>query len=286
MGTDPRYGLRASFKAVYGHPTYLVFACVGLSVVLLADRKRNARWIVMLLAVAVLSLRTKGIAWAALTAVLMATFGRRERLTALHAAACAGLALLIGYDQYESYFQHDGYARTELVRASLEVAADHPVLGPGFATFGSAVTAEPAYYSVLYYRYGLSSVWGLAYGSTGFLSDTFWPIVLGQFSWVGLLLYAGMLACLFMFAYGARAGTRLATVCCFAYLLISSTSESAFFNPASVYLAFCLGLALVGAARPGPRGGRGAPDRSQRVSWRSIKVFKSGRDEIGEVGVG
>lgn len=244
MGTDPRYGLRASFMAVFGHPTYLVFACVGLSVILLTNWRWNLPWILMVLAVTSLSLRSKGLVYAALVIALLVLFYRRNKLSVFHIAICVALAFLIAYDQFEAYFQTDGYARTELLRTSFEIAHDFAPLGSGLATYGSAVTAEPQYYSPLYYQYGLSTVWGLTPDRTAFLSDAFWPTVLGQFGWVGLVLYAGMIAALFSFAYHLTSKTRLAALCCFLYLLISSTSESAFFNPQSVYLAVCLSLAM------------------------------------------
>ncbi|MBM6906706.1 hypothetical protein H6A29_10810 [Collinsella tanakaei] len=250
MGTEPRYGLRASFVAVFGHPTYLVIACVGLSVILITDWRRNLPWILMALAVTALSLRSKGLVYAALVIALLVLFSRKNRLSALHIAVCVALALLIGYDQFENYFQTDGFARTELLQTSFEVARDYAPLGSGFATYGSAVTAEMQYYSQLYYSYGLSTVYGLIPGEATFLSDTFWPTILGQFGWVGLVLYTGMIAVLFSFAYRLNSKTRLATLCCFLYLLISSTSESAFFNPSAVFLAFCAGFAATAFSCP------------------------------------
>lgn len=247
MGADPRYGLRASFMAVFGHPTYLVFACVGLSVILMADWKRNLPWIFMALAVVALSLRSKGLVYVALVIALLVLFVRRNRLSVFHVAVCVVLALLIAYDQFENYFQTDGFARTELLRTSFEVARDYAPLGSGFATYGSAITADPRYYSSLYYQYGLSTVGGLAPDNTAFLSDTFWPIVLGQFGWIGLVLYVGMLSIIFFLVYRFSPKTRFAVLCCFLYLLISSTSESAFFNPQAVYLAMSLSLALQSA---------------------------------------
>lgn len=278
MGSDPRYGLRASFMAVFGHPTYLVFACVGLSVVLLANWRRNIPWVFIVLVVIALSLRSKGLVYAALVVVLLVLFSRRNRLSVLHIVVCAVLALLIAYDQFEAYFQTDGFARTELLRTSFEVAGDYAPFGSGFATYGSAVTAETQYYSSLYYHYGLSTVWGLTPERANFLSDTFWPTVLGQFGWAGLVLYVGMLVVLFAFAYELNSATRLAVLCCFLYLAISSTSESAFFNPQSVYLAVCLSLAMRSVAAAGPGLGSGA-DSCER-SCNSASDTRSGQEGL------
>lgn len=243
MGADLRYGLR-SFMAVFGHPTYLVFACVGLSVILLANWKHNLSWIIVALVVISLSLRSKGLVYAAIVVALLVLFSRRNKISILQVVVCAFLAFFIAYDQFVAYFQTNGFARTELLQTAFEVANDHAPYGSGFATYGSAVTADLQYYSSLYYEYGLSTVWGLSPDWPAFLSDTFWPTVLGQFGWMGVLCYAGVVGLLFRFAYQFASGTRLAACCCFLYLLISSTSESAFFNPQSVYLAVCLSIVL------------------------------------------
>lgn len=246
MGTDPRYGLRASFMAVFGHPTYLVFASVGLSIIFLAYWRRNLLWVFLTFAVIALSLRSKGLVYVVAVLALLVLFSHRNRLSVFHVAICVLLAFLVGYDQFETYFQTDGFARTELLRTSLKIASDYAPFGSGFATFGSAVTSEMQYYSSLYYQYGLSTVYGLTPGDASFLSDTFWPTVLGQFGWIGILCFAGMLVKLFHFAYSLNSRTRLAVVCGFLYLIISSTSESAFFNPQAVYLAVCISLAIGG----------------------------------------
>lgn len=246
MGTDGRYGLRAAFMGIFGHPTYLVFACVGLSVILLADLRRNLPWILMDLVVVALSLRSKGIVYVAVVLLVLVLWNRRRRrISPLLVVACGILAIAVGWDQFVFYFQSDGFARAELLRTSLQVAADFAPLGSGFATYGSNVTASSQWYSSLYYEYGLSTVYGLTPTDPSFLSDAFWPTVLGQFGWVGLTCYVGMLITLFRLTYRLTPNARLAVVCCFAYLLISSTSESAFFNPQSVYLAFCLALVVI-----------------------------------------
>ena len=172
------------------------------------------------------------------------TFGKSNRLSVVHIALGLTAVALIGMDQYINYYQSAGYARGELARQAIAVANDYFPLGTGFATYGSAVTAQIDNYSPLYYAYGLSAVWGLAPGAASFLSDTFWPTVLAQFGYFGLVAFAALLIALFAMCYKAGGGSRLPVICIFAYLLISSTSESSFFNPSAAYLAMCAGLAI------------------------------------------
>lgn len=59
--------------------------------------------------------------------------------------------------------------------------------GSGFATFGSDQAARN--YSRLYYQYGFNSLFGMNTKDGSFLSDTFWPMAIGQFGWIGSILY-------------------------------------------------------------------------------------------------
>ena len=244
MGLEqPRFGFRSSFDFVFSHPTYLVFFAVGLNVILLSHPNNNRVWIVVSYIVIALSLRSKGIAFIAAAIVLILVMGRRQRLRVWQIIVAAIVTIAVGWSQFLDYFGTEGYARNELLRNSLRIAKEYYPLGTGFATFGSAITATQEYYSELYYKYGLSAIWGLEPGHAIFVSDTFWPTVLGQFGWLGLFFYIGSMICLFLYVY-RLGGQRLATCCCFAYLLISSTSESAFFNPQAVYLAVCLAISM------------------------------------------
>lgn len=247
MGAGPRYGLRSSFSFVLGHPTMVVAANVGLTLILFRDRRRNAPWIVMSLAVICLSLRSKGLAYAAVAIFLWITYGK-GRLSFFHVALGVLCAVLIGYDQFSYYFFSDGAARGELTRAAFEIAGDYFPLGSGFATYGSSVTSDPAAYSPLYYQYRLSGIYGLGPTNASFLSDTFWPTVMGQFGWVGACFY--VLAVGSLFKWLLDMGTaRLSVILCVSYLLISSTSEATLFHPLAIYLALCLGIVLSGQRR-------------------------------------
>lgn len=243
MGSEARFGIRASFTFVFDHPTYLVFCAAGLTAFLMKDRERNMPFIVMGMFVVLLSLRSKGFAFAGVCLLLLLTFGKSNRLSVVHIALGLAAVALIGMDQYINYYQSAGSARGELARQAIAVANDYFPLGTGFATYGSAVTAQIDNYSPLYYMYGLSTVWGLAPGAASFLSDTFWPTVLAQFGYFGLIAFVALLIALFVMCYKVG-GSRLPVICIFAYLLISSTSESSFFNPSAVYLAMCVGLAI------------------------------------------
>ena len=251
MGWEPyaRFGLRSSFMFVLGHPTTVVACCTSLLILLMRERRNNKVWIAAVLTVAALTLRSKGFVLIAVSVFLYFTFG--EKLSVFHVMFALLIAAFVGYDQFVNYFSTDGAARNELLRRSLEIANDYRPLGTGFATYGAAVTSDPSTYSKLYYIYGISNVWGLTPDNARFLSDTFWPTIIAQFGWIGFGLYVASLICLFKFIYRNGSAARLCSLICFAYLLISSTSESSFFHPMAILLAFSLGVALSGLSTDG-----------------------------------
>lgn len=239
---EVRYGFHP-FDFVFSHPTYLAVALSGAIVVLSVESEQNTRWIMLAAVLLILTFRGKAMGFVAFVVlVILMTRGGRKALRLWQIIAIGIVVLIIGWGQIESYFGTEGQARAELLRAGLQIADDHFPIGMGFATFGSAVTSDPEWYSPVYVQYGLSSVWGLSPEYSSYISDSFWPTVLGQSGWAGFLMLLGTLFLLF-FSFFKRSNNKLPVLFCFAYLIITSTSESSFFNPSSVYLAICVALA-------------------------------------------
>jgi hypothetical protein len=112
------------------------------------------------------------------------------------------IVLIVGADAitatvdltYNEYFINpDAVARIRLTVDAPQVALQHFPLGAGFGRFGSAIARQN--YSPEYYALGYPNVWGL--GPTAesgkFLTDTFWPAILGEAGFLGFILYAGAL---------------------------------------------------------------------------------------------
>ena len=102
MGSEARFGIRASFTFVFDHPTYLVFCAAGLTAFLMKDRERNMPFIVMGMLVVLLSLRSKGFAFAAVCLLLLLTFGKSNRLSVVHIALGLVAVALIGMDPQDT----------------------------------------------------------------------------------------------------------------------------------------------------------------------------------------
>lgn len=250
MRSSGRYGIPA-FQGFWGHPTYLVFACVGLVALLTVDFRANRFWIALALLVIASSLRSKGFVLIGIYIAMILFVGKgRVKVNAATVLAVLALAILIGWDAFSIYYVNagDGWARNELQKTSLLVTRDYAPFGSGFATF--ATNSSGVYYSPLYYAYGLSQVYGLTPLNYSYMSDTFWPAILGQFGLGGFVLF--ILALTFVYrGIKRRAADKyvfIAALLPVLYLLVSSAAESAFFNPYSVYLAFCTALACISLA--------------------------------------
>lgn len=85
-------------------------------------------------------------------------------------------------------------ARTRLLFGSFQVASDHAPLGAGFARYGSYLAGVD--YSPEYVKLGFDGVWGLSNRpglSSAFLTDTQWPVLIGETGWIGAVAFIGFL---------------------------------------------------------------------------------------------
>ena len=107
----------------------------------------------------------------------------------------AFLGILGGYFQIRYYFLDNVTPRALFLVNGITTANDFFPLGAGYSTFGSNMAKIN--YSPLYGKYGFDQVWGMNQEEQQFLNDNFWPMIMGQYGWIGLLLYVDILLLLF-----------------------------------------------------------------------------------------
>lgn len=120
------------------------------------------------------------------------------------------LFIFASYAQIDKYFLNENSARSVLFSRSLLIFKDYFPFGTGFGTFGTASAAK--YYSQLYYDYNLNNVWGLSPDYPAFANDNYWPSILAQFGFFGLLLIATLLYRIFKPIYNNLKNTRNVTI--------------------------------------------------------------------------
>lgn len=194
--------------SIFGHPGAFGQAMALSAVALLCYRYLVRKTPVTLVLMwgsvlgAVVSTRRKAIAGLAAVVTWFA-FSRKPTATALVLVLALPPVLLLAMPQlqaalaevYEEYFVNpDGAARTVLYRSAIELANTHFPLGVGLSHYGGFVAREN--YSPFYAQQGFAGVWGLQEGGR-FLTDTFWPMIIGEGGWFGFVAFVlglGLLA--------------------------------------------------------------------------------------------
>lgn len=147
------------------------------------------------------ALRVKDIFAFAISAVLV--FNKKVRLRNLFGAIIICMLMFVSYiiyfpEHFMRYFSDDegNQARTALNLTGIEIAKDYFPFGVGFGKFGSPISQQ--YESEVYYQYGINNVYGLSYEhNSAFMSDTFWPMLLGETGLIGTLIYIFILFTVF-----------------------------------------------------------------------------------------
>lgn len=161
------------------------------------QEKRNWCIALILLIPGVLSLRSKFLT-ALICFIYLGFFLKDKKLTMsvksfIIICLLAVVSLYVSFEKFSAYFitgVDNGLARGILYNTSFQIFGDFFPFGSGFGSFASEAAAR--YYSPIYYKYGIDTIFGLSpedYAtSNNFLSDTFYP-VLAEFGVLGLGLY-------------------------------------------------------------------------------------------------
>lgn len=145
----------------------------------------------------------------------------------------------------------NGNPRLYLYETSVQIAAAEFPLGAGLGRFGSPMSRVE--FSPLYQQYGLDRIWGLTPNFRAYVTDTFWPHILGEIGVFGLLAYGLFLGALGWSVWKATrrvVAPYLHAFCLgawmvFVHALVESLASSMYESPPRIYLAFgAIGIAL------------------------------------------
>ena len=232
MTYEMRYGLKA-FQFVFIHPTHMVTLSLACMAFIYSDASNGwKKYIGIALVLMAMSLRSRWVALA-LVIVLIIIFVKKGSTRAPFVVIGVGSvsAFLVGQAQMSVYYgSASESARGHLMTTALSVFQNFFPLGAGFASFGSGVTKT--IYSPLYYQYGLQNVYGLAPNNPSYLTDTFWPVVLAQFGFLGLIIWLLLLIMLVVdfYRFGIASGMLVLSLTMIAAILISTTASGSIFS--------------------------------------------------------
>ena len=170
------------------------------------------------------------------------------------------VAVALGDEELSEEDMRSLQPRTALYTASLAVARDNFPLGAGLGRYGSPMSRSV--YSPVYDEYGLSVVLGLSQDDPKAVTDTFWPMLLGEAGPIGLAAYAVFVAVIGVAVWqaGRDALTRadraiyLAALMVLVFGLIDSLAAPTFQAAPIAYLLYAvpgavLALVATSAAR-------------------------------------
>jgi hypothetical protein len=197
----------------FAHPGYfaglMALAALGLIAYRMHIRrtKLSAALLLGSFASILITFRRKTLVAVASSLIVLPVLTRR-----IQSAAAIVIALVIGVivagdfildvvqTTYIEYLvDPDRVARIRLTLDSPGVALQHFPWGAGFGRFGSGIARQN--YSPEYLALGYPKIWGLGptEESGKFLTDTFWPAVLGEAGFFGLIAYALALLAIWKF---------------------------------------------------------------------------------------
>lgn len=235
-------------QLMFGHPSTMADAAIMCMLVLIYNLdSRRYNWIGLLCAsfVVISSTRTKAISTVIVVWIILFYFRKIHfKLKSLPIIICATLSFLLAYDSLKLYFGGQVVtARGEMLATGLKIAFASFPIGRGFATFGSGASVK--YYSPLYYEYGLNNVWGLGGNNKNFINDSFWPVILGQFGFLGVVVLVSLFVLLVRPIWRFKSGSKefCTGLSIILYLLIISTGTTGIFN-VNLITAVILGICL------------------------------------------
>lgn len=232
----------------FWHPESLSKASITIIFILAYNYKKyknNIYYIFLLTVVMILTFRTKAIVSVVILYIFYLYFIKFnfKSLIPVGIATVAG-ASYFGYDSLNFYYvEIEDSARNILTRDSLALSKQFFPLGTGFGTYGSSMAAQ--HYSNLYYTLGYNRIYKMNEYDTSYLSDTFWPIVIAQTGWLGLISFFFALSNMIVYIIKSRKSDTYyfwVAMSIIIYDLISSFATSAFFHPSSMAPYLLLGL--------------------------------------------
>jgi len=198
-----RFGIH-SFQLFFTHTSRYGFAFVFIFLALFPKfyNKRNLLLLFVLL-IGVLSLRVKYFGFFIFSILFLYNTQILKRVSKrMFIALVVTFIIVLGVifrEQISMYFNpyqlKDGWSRAVLLYNSFNIGNDFFPFGTGFGTYASHFSGK--YYSWVYELYHIDNVFGISRQYWEFISDQFWPMVLGQFGYFGLLSYLGIIYAFF-----------------------------------------------------------------------------------------
>lgn len=253
-----RYGIK-SYQLFFTHTSRYSFAFAFIFLLLFLKYYNSKKgFLLFVLSFGLLSLRVKFFAFY-FVAIIILFFGKKlvkiPRKTLLIVLGIFLFIMSIVFkDQLIMYFSFDaideGWSRGIVLYYSFIIGNDFFPFGTGFGTYSSYFSGK--YYSWVYEVYGIENVYGISKIYWGFIADQFWPMVLGQFGYFGLIAFITIIyKYIMLFIVNLKSSMNLrqkqfmyVSLLGLLLLLIDSSSDAIFTQNRAVVIFSLFGLLI------------------------------------------
>ncbi len=188
MTGSERYGIK-SFRFVFPMSfQFLAVSLVAIAVLSASENENSNRFCYASICFSlILATKSSPLLFSVMFLFLLFYFKHHELLKTRTIIFIGILVVFLGAFQIQTYLMNENAPRYLFFYYGGKTANRYFPFGSGFATFGSDQAARN--YSRLYCQYGFNRLFGMNMEDGSFLSDTFWPMAIGQFGWIGFLVY-------------------------------------------------------------------------------------------------
>lgn len=207
-----RYGIITP-ASIFEHPgTYgwfmMVMAAFYYSKYLSSKNKIPFLFFVLFTVFALFSMRAKVIGSLIITIIIGRFFNNKNwniKLKYIFSSLILSSTILLVASDFllYTYYHYFTFSGTEFTpRAafniySVDILKNYFPLGVGFSKFGSHYAR--VYYSEYYYEYGMNYLHGMRPEWPVFGTDTFWPAIIGETGFIGVVIYISFLLIILMY---------------------------------------------------------------------------------------
>lgn len=183
-----RYGIKG-FRFIFPMSfQFLAVMLIMIAILAMNERIKNKmRYFILGSFSLIMATKSSPLLFAVMFLFFLYYFRRKKSLKIRTIILIGIIVLILGAFQIETYLLNSNAPRYLFFYFGGVTANRFFPFGSGFATFGSDQAARN--YSQLYYEYGFNHMFGMNPEDGSFLSDTFWPMAIGQFGWLGFCLY-------------------------------------------------------------------------------------------------
>ncbi|MBC1605515.1 hypothetical protein HCJ39_12405 [Listeria rocourtiae] len=243
--TEYRMGITTQYL-IFPHATYLSAASFFCMVLLgLKDVRHNILFLLMGAILIFFAARNKGLIFVAIFffLLILMTFLEKKNIKFMYLIGPASILLLLFWNVIESrLLSSETSARSLLFQGGFKIAERFKPLGSGLGTYGSGSSVSE--YSPIYDWLQFYKTYGFTRDNPQFLNDSYVAMLIGQFGYLGMVIFAGIVIIFLLLISKKRGNVQLFILILFLYSMTSIVTELYLTTNLGVLAFFLMGVAM------------------------------------------